>query len=243
MYDVARVIDDIGDESAGDRTVALTRFQEDLARAWQGEPDEPVLRGLVPVIRARGLDREPFDRLVRANLADQVVARYATQADLERYCELSANPVGRIVLRIFGVRSPEAERLSDLVCTALQLIEHCQDVAEDRRNGRVYLPQEDLEAFGATEEDLDAPHANVALRRVVALQARKALGRLAEGRALVGLLHGWARLAIAGYVAGGLATVDALRRAGWDVLAATPRPRKRDVLFHLVTLLLRGGRR
>ncbi|HVW44446.1 MAG TPA: squalene synthase HpnC [Amycolatopsis sp.] len=243
LYDVARVIDDIGDESGGDRTAALTRFREDLRRAWEGEPEEPVLRRLVPVIRRRGLDREPFDRLVRANLQDQVVARYATQADLERYCELSANPVGHIVLRIFGVRSPEAERLSDLVCTALQLIEHCQDVAEDRGNGRVYLPRKDLDEAGAMEEDLDAPHANVAVRRAVASQAGKALAQLGEGRALVGLLHGWARLAIAGYIAGGLATVDALRRAGWDVLSATPRPRKRDVLRHLVTLLLRGGRR
>ena len=243
LYDVARVIDDLGDEAAGDRTAALTRFREDLARAWEGEPTEPVLRRLVPVIRARGLDREPFDRLVRANLQDQVVTQYATQAELEQYCELSANPVGRIVLRIFGVRSAEAEKLSDLVCTALQLIEHCQDVAEDRGNGRIYLPREDLDRFGATETDLDAPHANVAVRRAVALQAGKALEQLTDGRALLGLLHGWARLAIAGYIAGGLATLDALRRSGWDVLAITPRPRKRDVLTHAATLLLRGGRR
>ena len=243
VYDVARIVDDIGDESAGDRVADLSRFQRDLARAWDGEPEEPALRRLVPAIRARGLDHEPFDRLVRANLQDQRVSRYATQEELEAYCELSANPVGRLVLRIFGIRSAEAERLSDLVCTALQLIEHCQDVAEDRRNGRIYLPQEDLEVFGATEEDLDAASANVAVRRVVSAQAHKALAQLREGRALLGLLHGWARLAIAGYIAGGLATVDALRRAGWDPLAATPRPRKRDVLIHLLTLLLRGGRR
>ncbi|HJQ47698.1 MAG TPA: squalene synthase HpnC [Amycolatopsis sp.] len=243
LYGVARVIDDLGDESAGDRTAALTAFREDLARAWGGEPEEPVLRALVPVIRRRGLEREPFDRLVRANVQDQVVARYATQAELEQYCELSANPVGRIVLRIFGVRSAEAERLSDLVCTALQLIEHCQDVAEDYGNGRVYLPQEDLDRSGVTEADLGAPRANGAVRRAVALQIGKASDQLAEGRALLGLLRGWARLAIAGYLAGGLATIDALRRAGWDSLSATPRPRKWDVLRHLSTLLLRGGRR
>ncbi|GHF38075.1 squalene synthase HpnC [Amycolatopsis bartoniae] len=243
LYDVARVIDDLGDEYEGDRIAALTSFRKDLARAWQGEPEEPVLRRLVPTIRARDLDHEPFDRLLRANLQDQEVTRYATQADLARYCTLSADPVGRIVLRIFGVRSTEAERLSDLVCTALQLIEHCQDVAEDRRAGRIYLPREDLDAFGVTETDLDADRANVAVRRCVAAQVQKALDQLTEGAALVGLLQGWARLAIAGYVAGGLATVDALRRANWDVLAATPRPRKRDVLIHLSKLLVRGGRR
>lgn len=243
VYDVARVIDDLGDESAGDRTAALLRFREDLGRAWKGGPEEPVLRRLVPTIRARGLDNEPFDRLVQANLQDQKVTRYRTQADLAQYCTLSADPVGRIVLRVFGVRSAEAERLSDLVCTALQLIEHCQDVAEDKRAGRIYLPQEDLEAFGVAESDLDADRANSAVRRVVAAQAGKALDQLTEGAPLVRLLQGWARLAIAGYLAGGLATVDALRRANWDVLAATPRPRKRDVLIHLSKLLLRGGRR
>jgi squalene synthase HpnC len=243
LYEVARVIDDLGDESEGDRTAALLSFREDLGRAWDGEPQEPVLRRLVPTIRARELDKEPFDRLVRANLQDQEVTRYATQAELARYCTLSADPVGRIVLRIFGVRSPEAERLSDLVCTALQLIEHCQDVAEDKRAGRIYLPQEDLDAFGVTESDLDADRANLAVRRTVAAQARKALDQLTEGAPLVRLLQGWARLAISGYIAGGLATVDALRRANWDVLAVTPRPRKRDVLTHLSKLLLRGGRR
>jgi squalene synthase HpnC len=243
LYDVARVIDDLGDEFEGDRTAALLRFREDLARAWEGEPGEPVLRRLVPVIRDRELDKEPFDRLVRANLQDQRVIRYATQAELARYCTLSADPVGRIVLRLFGVRAPEAEHLSDLVCTALQLIEHCQDVAEDKRAGRIYLPQEDLTEFGVTEADLDADHANLAVRRAVAAQVGKALDQLTEGARLVRLLHGWARLAIAGYIAGGLATVDALRRANWDVLAATPRPRKRDVLIHVSKLLLRGGRR
>jgi squalene synthase HpnC len=243
LYDVARVIDDLGDESTGDRTAALLRFREDLGRAWDGQPDEPVLRRLVPTIRQRDLDPEPFDRLIRANLQDQKVTRYATQAELTAYCELSANPVGRIVLRIFGVRSAEAERLSDLVCTALQLIEHCQDVAEDHRAGRIYLPQEDLEAVGAVEADLDAPRASLPVRRAVATQTQKALDQLTEGTVLLRLLRGWARLAIAGYIAGGLATADALRRANWDVLSATPRPRKQDVLIHLVKLLARGGRR
>ncbi|WP_285486821.1 squalene/phytoene synthase family protein [Amycolatopsis taiwanensis] len=235
LYDVARVIDDLGDESAGDRTEALSRFREDLVRAWDGVPEEPVLRALVPVIRARGLELEPFDRLVQANLADQLVTRYATQEDLEGYCVLSANPVGRIVLRIFGVHSAEADRLSDLVCTALQLLEHCQDVAEDHRAGRIYLPQRDLAAFGVDERDL------AGVEPVVAKQVRRALDLLAGGRALLNHLHGWARLAIAGYLAGGLATADALRRADYRVLAGTPRPGKRDLLVHLIRLL-GGGR-
>lgn len=235
LYEVARVIDDLGDESGGDRTAALLRFREDLARAWDGQPREPVLRRLVPAIRARGLELEPFDRLVQANLQDQEVTRYATQAELEDYCVLSANPVGRIVLRIFGVRSAGAERLSDLVCTALQLLEHCQDVAEDHRAGRIYLPQRDLAAFGVDERDL------AGVRPAVAAQAGRALELLTEGSALLNHLRGWARVAVAGYIAGGLATADALRRADWEVMAGAPRPGKRDLLVHLAGLL--GGRR
>ncbi|NIH80013.1 squalene synthase HpnC [Amycolatopsis viridis] len=243
VYDVARVIDDLGDEAAGaaaERTAGLLRFQHDLERAFRGEqPHERVLRDLLPAIRRRDLELEPFNRLVRANLQDQRVASYATQAELEAYCVLSADPVGRIVLRIFGVRDPEAERLSDRVCTALQLIEHCQDVGEDRRNGRVYLPQADLAAFGATAADLDARATSRPVRLAVAAQTARALDLLAEGAALLDRLHGWARLAVAGYVAGGLATLDALRRARWDVLPGAPRPRKPDVLAHLIALLVR----
>lgn len=243
VYDVARVIDDLGDEAAGDRTALLTEFGRDLARVWDGgQPQHPVLRRLAPVVAAHGLAREPFQRLVQANLVDQRVHRYATYAQLRGYCTLSADPIGRIVLALFGVSAAAATELSDRVCTALQLIEHWQDVAEDRRAGRVYLPQEDLAAFGVTEVELDGTVASPALRRLMAFQITRAAELLDSGAPLVGLLHGWARLAVAGYVAGGRAALDALRRAlrhgaQRDVLAGPPRPRRRDVLRHLVLLL------
>lgn len=238
VYDVARVIDDLGDHAAGDRTALLTAFGRDLATIWDGgQPQHPVLRRLAPVVAARGLDREPFERLVQANLVDQRVHRYATYQQLRGYCTLSADPVGRIVLALFGRVTPATTELSDRVCTALQLIEHWQDVAEDRRAGRVYLPQEDFAAFGVTETDLDGPVASPALRRLMAFQISRAAELLDSGAPLAGLLHGWARLAVAGYVAGGQAALDALRRADGDVLAGPPRPRRRDVLRHLLGLL------
>jgi squalene synthase HpnC len=238
VYDVARVIDDLGDQAAGDRTALLTAFGCDLAMIWDGgQPQHPVLRQLAPVVAACGLDREPFERLVQANLVDQRVHRYATYAQLRGYCTLSADPVGRIVLARFEVCAPTATELSDRVCTALQLIEHWQDVAEDRRAGRVYLPEEDLAAFGVTETELDGAVASPALRRLMAFQITRAAELLDSGAPLVGLLRGWARLAVAGYVAGGRAALDALRRADGDVLAGPPRPRRRDVLRHLVSLL------
>jgi squalene synthase HpnC len=243
VYDVARVIDDLGDQAVGDRTALLREFGRDLAAVWEGgRPEHPVLRRLVPTVHACGLDREPFQRLVHANLVDQRVHRYATYAELRGYCTLSAEPIGRIVLAVFGVSAagvgdPVVIECSDRVCTALQLIEHWQDVAEDRRAGRVYLPQEDLAAFGVAEAELDGTVASPALRRLMAFQITRAAELLDSGAPLVGLLRGWARLAVAGYLAGGRAALDALRRAQGDVLAGPPLPRRRDVLRHLARLI------
>jgi squalene synthase HpnC len=251
VYDVARVIDDLGDQAVGNRTALLTEFGRDLAAVWEGgRPEHPVLRRLVPTVQARGLDREPFERLVHANLVDQRVHRYATYAELRGYCTLSAEPIGRIVLALFGVGAGgvgaggvgdlAAIECSDRVCTALQLIEHWQDVAEDRRAGRVYLPQEDLAAFGVAEAELDGTVASPALRRLMAFQITRAAELLDSGASLVGQLHGWARLAVAGYLAGGRAALDALRRAPGDVLAGPPLPRRRDVLRHLAWVLVKA---
>jgi squalene synthase HpnC len=243
VYDVVRVIDDLGDEATGDRTAQLEAFADDLARVWDGEPRALVLRRLVPTVRATGLPRELFDRMVEANLQDQRVTEYASYADLRRYCTLSADPVGRMVLTVFGVTSPDAGELSDRVCSALQLVEHWQDVAEDRAKGRVYLPKEDMVRYAVSPSDLDAAAATPELRRLMAFQTERAAALLDSGAALVGLLRGWARLAVAGYVAGGRAAVDALRRSGGEVLAATPRTRNRDVLRHLLRLVLTGAGR
>ncbi|MGH3538995.1 MAG: squalene synthase HpnC [Pseudonocardiaceae bacterium] len=248
VYDVARVIDDLGDQAAGDRIALLEGFGLDLAAVWEGgRPEHPVLRRLMPAVRARALDREPFECLLRANLLDQRVTRYKTYSQLREYCVLSAEPIGRIVLAVFGVCSPAAIGYSDRVCAALQLIEHWQDVAEDRRAGRVYLPQQDLVAFGVAEADLDAVVASAALRSLMAFQTKRAADLLDSGAALVGMLHGWARLAVAGYLAGGRAALDALRRVDGDVLSGSPPARRRDVLWHLTRLLVgwpgwRGGR-
>jgi squalene synthase HpnC len=242
VYGVVRVIDDLGDCAAGDRTALLEAFRADLASVWEtGCPAHPVLQQLVPTVVARGLDREPFDRVVAANLLDQRVHRYTTYGELRDYCTLSADPIGRIVLALFGVADPVAIELSDRVCTALQLIEHWQDIAEDRRAGRVYLPQEDLAAFGVAETDLDAPVSSPALRALMTFEITRAAELLDSGAPLIRLLHGWARLAVAGYVAGGRAAVDALRRCisgrTDDILAGAPRPRHRDVLRHLLVAL------
>ena len=257
VYDVARVIDDLGDVGpvdgawsvahharAPERTAALIAFRTDLATIWQGgTPRAPVLRRLAPSVAALGLPEQPFTDLIEANLRDQAVAEYATYEELLEYCALSANPVGRIVLLIFGASTPARLELSDRVCTALQIIEHCQDVAEDHRAGRRYLPLEDLQRFGVAPADLGTDHATPAVRALLRFEAERAEALLYDGAALIGELHGWARLAVAGYAAGGLAAVRALRRGGWSVLPTHPHRRRRDVLAVLIAFLLRPSGR
>jgi squalene synthase HpnC len=242
VYDVARVIDDLGDDAPGDRAALLTAFRTDLLKIWAGErPDAPVLRRLAPTVAACAMPPGPFVDLVEANLVDQEKAGYPTYADLEGYCALSANPIGRIVLYVFGAATPARLALSDRVCTALQVIEHCQDVAEDYRAGRCYLPREDLDRAGVGPEALTRAPAAPELREVVALQAARAAAGLDDGLALVAGLRGWARLAVAGYLAGGRAALIALRRAKWDVMTSTPAVRRLELLKQIVAVL--AGRR
>ena len=206
------------------RLAALNALEADLDRAFDGEAEHPLLRRLAPTLRECRLPREPFLRLIEANRVDQRVARYETWEQLRGYCRLSADPVGELVLGVFGQADPARIALSDEICTALQLAEHCQDVAEDRDLGRVYLPAEDLARFGCTFADLDAPDASGPLREVLAFEVDRARGLLARGAPLIGRLHGLReRLAVAAFVAGGRAALDAVERAGCDVLSGPPK--------------------
>ena len=238
LYAYARWVDDLGDRAAGDRPALLAAVDRDLDRLAAGGPPElPVVAALAPTVRAHGLPVAPLRDLVEANRVDQRVTRYPAWDDLRDYCRLSADPVGRLVLGIAGAATARRVALSDDVCTALQLLEHLQDVREDAQAGRIYLPAEDRDRFGVAEADLTAATASAALRDCVRFETDRAAGLLASGIGLVRSLHGWARLAVAGFVAGGLATVAALRGAGHDPLAAPVRPGRKDTALAGVRLL------
>jgi squalene synthase HpnC len=234
VYGFARLADELGDSAQGDRLAQLDWLEADLDRAYAGAAQHPLLQRLTPSLQALALPRAPFAALVEANRRDQKISRYPTWRALASYCEYSANPVGRLVLHVFGAATPERFALSDQVCTALQLAEHCQDVAEDFARGRVYLPVEDLARFGAREADIAASAASPALRAVLRFEVERARGLLASGSALVRTLSGRGRLAVAGFIAGGRAALDAIERADFDVLAAQAKPRRRDLARRLV---------
>jgi phytoene/squalene synthetase len=189
IYGFARLVDDIGDEVAGDRLALLDQIEREL-----DAPRHPVMRELAGTVRECALPREPFLRLIEANRQDQVVTQYDSFDQLLGYCQLSAAPIGELVLHVFGAATPERIALSDRICAGLQVIEHLQDVDEDRARGRVYV-------YGA-----DAPE--------------RARALLDEGAPLVRLLRGRARIAVAGFLAGGRTALDALEgRRRWFPIA------------------------
>ena len=222
IYGFARLADQIGDELAGDRLALLDRLEQDLERAFSGEPEHPILKRLAPTVRALDLPRDPFLRLIEANRRDQEKESYETFDELLAYCDLSANPVGELVLYVFRQATTDRIELSDRICSALQLAEHWQDVAEDYGRGRVYIPAEDLEKFGVEAIELGAVEADDALRHLLAFEVERARALLDEGAPLVGRLRGRARLAVAGYVGGGRAALDSIAAKGFDVLAGPP---------------------
>ncbi|MGW0463581.1 squalene synthase HpnC [Streptomyces tendae] len=259
VYGFARLVDDIGDgdlapggadarllgvpgDRADDRLLMLDAFEADLRRVFggsDGPPRHPLLRRLVPTVRRRALPPEPFLGLIAANRQDQLVARYETYDDLLAYCELSANPVGRLVLAVTGTSTPERIRRSDEICTALQIVEHLQDVAEDLARDRIYLPAEDMKRFYVQETDLAAPTANASVRALIAYEAARARDLLNEGAPLVGSVHGRLRLLLAGFVAGGRAALGAIAAADHDVLPGPPKSGKVHLLRE-AGVVLRG---
>ncbi|MFF7639406.1 squalene synthase HpnC [Streptomyces canus] len=258
VYGFARLVDDIGDgdlapggadarllgvspAEAEDRLVLLDAFEADLDRVFSGEPRHPLLRRLRPTVRRRALTPEPFLGLIAANRQDQLVTRYETYDDLLAYCELSANPVGRLVLAVTGTSTPERVRLSDAICTALQIVEHLQDVAEDLGRDRIYLPAVDMKRFHVQEADLATKTASASVRALVAYEAQRARELLNEGAPLVGSVHGRLKLLLAGFVAGGRAALRAIAAAEHDVLPGPPKPGKLQLLRE-VGVTLRGER-
>jgi squalene synthase HpnC len=258
LYGFARLVDDIGDgdlapggadarllgvppRDADDRLLLLDAFEADLRKVFDATPGHPLLRTLQRTVRRHRLGPGPFLDLIAANRQDQLVTRYETYDDLLAYCALSANPVGRLVLSVTGTTTPERIRLSDAICTALQLVEHLQDVAEDLRRDRVYLPAEDLKRFHVQEADLAAPTAGASVRALIAYEAERARTLLDEGAPLVGSVHGRLRLLLAGFVAGGRAALHAIAAVEHDVLPGPPKPGRLRLLRDMGATL-RGER-
>lgn len=220
VYGFARLVDNLGDEAPGDRLALLDALEREL----DGPPRTAIMRRLWRTIEACGLPREPFARLVEANRIDQRTTRYGSWQELKEYCSYSADPVGRIVLGIYG-RSDEPELVarSDDVCTGLQLVNFLQDPPRDLALGRVYLPQDDLRRFGVRDADLAGP-LRPEIAALLAFERARARPLLERGFGLADALGGRAGRSVALFARGGLAALAALDRSGYDVFSSRPAP-------------------
>ena len=242
IYGYARFVDDIGDVSSGDRLAELDWAQSELDRALSGNARHPIFVAIGETATELGVGRGPFVDLIEANRLDQKVTSYETYDELVGYCALSANPVGRLVLSVFDEREARSVALADDVCTGLQLVEHWQDVGEDFDAGRVYLPRTDLASFGVDVDTIAQRRATPAFRRLIAFECARARHLLESGMPLVASLHRWARIAVAGFVGGGLAQLDAIERRSFDVLSSTVKASRIAVARKTSLLLATASR-
>ncbi len=223
VYGFCRLVDDLGDEYPGDRVAALDAAEAQVRAAARGTATHPVFAALQPLLAGGGMPPDPFLQLIEANRVDQRVSAYEGWDSLDAYCALSAAPVGEMVLRLEGAATPERLRLSASACAGLQLANHWQDLAEDARRRRCYVPGEVLERHGVGVAQLAAGVAAPGFPGMLAECLDAARHRLAAGWPLVAGL-GRRRLAVevAGFVAYGAAACDAVEAAGPALLRRRP---------------------
>lgn len=230
IYAYCRTVDDLGDESAGDRLALLAAWERDLAACYANDPRGPVFTALARTIRRFSIPPEPFEQLIRANRTDQTKTRHATYAELLAYCDDSANPVGRLVLHCLESFDARRSALSDATCTALQLTNFWQDVARDREKGRIYIPQEDLVRFGVTEEMIARGEATPAFRQCLAFEVERTRALFRTGFALAREVPESFRTALLLFTRGGWGILDRIRDARYDTLSARPAWSKWDAV-------------
>jgi squalene synthase HpnC len=236
VYGYCRLVDILGDEIEGDRLEALDELEREVDACYGGEPTWEVMRDLQPTIHEFDLPREPFLRLIEANRMDQRVSEYETWDDVKWYCVHSADPCGRLVLGLLRrADDPELVAASDSVCTGLQLVNFLQDVPRDLALGRIYMPADDRRRFGVTE--LDRP--NEPLRRLLAFESDRARGLLAPGQLLRARLGGRIGRGVGLFARGGLAALEALEQAGYDVFSGRPAPSRARLAREAVGALVR----
>jgi len=241
VYAFARGADDLADEGRDDGRLARLAAWEERLVACVADPaavDDPVFLALGTTIARHELPLQPFRDLLTAFRLDAAgdTATFATFADVLAYCRCSANPVGRIVLGLFGHRDAERAARADDVCTALQLTNFWQDVAGDVARGRVYLPQEDLDRFPGSRDAVAARVATPPFRALLAFEVARTRTLFERGLPLADMVGPRLAREVRIFARGGLAILDRIAALGYDIFAHRPTLRRSD----LVRLVLRG---
>jgi squalene synthase HpnC len=224
VYAYCRWADDLADERVtnSDPLTLLDWWEQSLNAAYAGEATHPVFVALRETIREFNLPRQPLADLLIAFRRDQSQSRYETLAELLIYCEKSANPVGRIVLHLGRCADDENARLSDSVCTGLQLANFWQDVRRDYERGRIYIPQDRCREHGWTESRFAERRFDSAFRSLLAPLVDEANGFLITGMPLIDRVSPDLRLAVRLFISGGQAVLSGIRHCGYDVWSRRP---------------------
>ena len=233
VYAFARTADDIADEgeaSNESRLQDLTGLEHELDRIRKGEtPQTKLMQRLNnEAITPFSMPLEPFYDLLSAFKQDVVKKRYQTFGELVDYCRRSANPVGRILLHLYGEHDPVSIARSDGICTALQLINFWQDVAVDWEKGRVYIPQDDLARFKVTEQQIAEGKADFAFQRLMAHECERAFSMLKGGSPLGKTLKGRIGFELRMIIIGGQLILQKLDGIKYDVFNERPVLDKKD---------------
>ncbi|MBZ5599213.1 MAG: squalene synthase HpnC [Acidobacteriia bacterium] len=224
VYAYCRISDDLGDEVGAPRAslALLDEWEAELEACYQGSPRHPVFVALTETVRACDIPKQPFSDLLKAFRQDQTTTRYPTFEDLLGYCRYSANPVGHLVLYVCGYRDAERQALSDFTCTALQLANFWQDVSVDYAKGRIYLPLEDLDRHGVSEEEIAAAKNTPAFCEMMGFEVGRARDWFRQGLPLPGKVDRELAVDIELFSRGGQEILNAIERQGYAVLGRRP---------------------
>ncbi len=244
VYAFCRMTDDLGDEAEGDRLALLDAWEQEFRASVEGRARRPVFAALRHTMAQFSIPEDLFLRLIEANRIDQRKQRFATFGELLDYCSYSATPVGRMVLALLGYRDEERGRLADDICIGLQLANFWQDVSRDLEKGRIYLPLEDLAAFGVREEDVLARRVTGSFRLLMRFEVQRTREYFRRGAALEALVDRRVRLDVRLFRLGGEAVLDAIAARCYDTLSerpAIPRWRKAWLAMREGIRLLAAG--
>jgi squalene synthase HpnC len=226
IYAYARIADDFADEQGS--IARLDQWQHELELAYSGAPRHPVMVAVADTARRYQIPPDPFLDLLKAFRSDLNFQGFETAADLLSYARYSANPVGRLVLYLFGFRDAERQRLSDLICTGLQFANFWQDVAIDLAKGRIYFPRRDMDQYQVTAEDLHYGKVTASFTGLMRHQILRTREMLLAGTALSTLVGRGLRRDVLMFAGGGLAILSAIEHVGYDVFSARPKLTRLD---------------
>jgi len=239
IYAFARTADDIADEGdvpASERLARLRHWSEALEECYRGRARDPIFVALADTAEQFALPIVLFHNLLRAFAADVQFAPFETFDDLVGYCRNSADPIGRLILCLFGYRDAQRQQLADRVCTGLQLANFWQDVSVDLPRGRVYFPLEDLRRFDCRVDQMRRAEFPDNLRQLMRFEVERSRALLSSGAELQSLVAPHLAREVRLFAGGGLAILRAIEKLDYNVLRTRPTVSK----WTKVTLIMRA---